>query len=105
MLRVAPFLSALCLILGGCLSTSTIPQGPVVRLSDKDTLDVLEAALRYRLSKSPLPPHVPCHIFVNHTEASVARLAKRFPEYRMIVQRDFPGHSPPAPWRSLWVGR
>ena|ERR1700719_2820274 len=104
MLRVTPLLFVLPLMLVGCMSTPKAPGSPVVTLSDKDTLDVLEAALRYRLSKSPLPPHVPFHVFVERTNAAVAQLAKRFPEYRMIVQRSSP-HSPPPPWRSLWVGR
>jgi hypothetical protein len=102
MLRLTPLLLVFFLMLVGCMSAP--PSGPVVTLSDKDTLDILEAALRYRLSKSPLPPHVPCHVFVERTDAAVVQLSRRFPEYRMTVLRGFP-QSPPPPWRDLWVGR
>jgi hypothetical protein len=91
-------------MLSGCATRTSPPEQPAVTLSEKDTLDVLEAALRYRLTKFPLPRHRVCYVYIEHTEKPLPQFAKRFPEYHMIVRYQSRGNSPPSPWRDLWLG-
>jgi hypothetical protein len=91
-------------MLSGCAMRRSSSEQSAVTLSEKDTLDVLEAALRYRLTKFPLPQHGVCYVYIEHTEKSLPQFAKRFPEYHMIMRYGSPGNSPPSPWRDLWLG-
>jgi hypothetical protein len=101
-MRAALFL--LVAVFAGCATQPSLETERYVKLSEKETLDLLEAALRYRLSEAPLPRHARCYVFIQNTNVPVTRFARRFPEYHLVVTSEPPGTSPATPSRSLWLG-
>jgi hypothetical protein len=95
----------LLLLCGACAAPprhADLP--PAIEPSPKTQLDILEAAVRSRLAKAPLPRGETLYLFLN--DDPVPGLSARFTEYRVRIRSGSTGPSPPrARWYWLDLGR
>jgi hypothetical protein len=102
-MRASRALPLIGVLLAACATEAPLLQEPVVTLSQKEVVDIYEAALRYRMAKFPLPRGSKCDVFIQ--TGAIPALAKRFPEYDMVVRVGSVGSPgrppPPVRWYDL----
>jgi hypothetical protein len=98
--------ACLPLLLAACTVTPPQPSEPTVALSQSDTSRLLAATLRYWIGKHPLPPRVPCYVFVQDGDPDrrFPSLGRQVPGQTLIVRYGSEGNTPPHPYFSLFVG-
>src|SRR2546423_4005216 len=102
----ARVLWAVSLLLVGCAVQQTERHfEPEEQYSEKQILDVLETALRYRLTIAPLSRHATCYVYIERGHVTPRGFAARFPEYHFVVKVEVAQQPYPTPWRALWLGR
>jgi hypothetical protein len=98
---------AVTIMLSGCAASRPHVEEDVVALSKKDTLNVYEATIRYRMRKFPLPRGSRCEVYIRM--GALPALATRFPEYHMVVRPGWVGWVggpvPQVRWYDLELGR
>ena len=87
----------------GTARSSQVAAAPAEEFAERERLDIYEAVVRNRLSKWPLARGNELHLFINGEAPQL--LIRRFPEYKVTVQRGSPGRSPPpGRWYSIMLG-
>lgn len=98
---------AVTIMLASCAAPTPHIEEARVALSKKDTLDVYEAAIRYRMRKFPLHHGWRCEVYIQM--GALPALATRFPEYHMVVRTGLVGWIggplPQVRWYDLELGR
>src|SRR4051794_30256307 len=97
---------AVTLMLASCASEAPQPEEPKVTLSEKDTLDIYETVIRYRMEKFPLHRGWECDVYIQ--TGALPALAGRFPKYHMVVRTGWVGSvgrpTPRVRWYDLDLG-
>lgn len=95
----------LLLLCGGCAAPYRQEgHAAAIEPSRQSQLDILEAAIRWRLAKAPLARREKLYLFL--LNGDIRGLSARLAEYHVVVRSGFFGPPPPrAQWYWLRLGR